>query len=51
MARHNLKSHDIAIAAGVNPVTARRWMKKPGPGYIPIPDDAWQKILIAFGKD
>jgi predicted site-specific integrase-resolvase len=50
MARHDLKSNDIAKILGVNPATARRWIKDPGPGYIPIPSEAWATIKAAVGE-
>ena len=50
MDQHGLKTSDIAILAGVNPVTARRWCKRPGPGYIPMPEDAWVKINAAVAQ-
>jgi hypothetical protein len=50
MARHGLKSLDLAAMAGVNAATARRWIKDPGPGYIPIPADAWERIRKAVGE-
>jgi len=50
MDQHSLTTTDIATITGVNPATARRWCKRPGPGYIPMPDDAWKTLVEGAGK-
>ena len=49
--RHNLKSQDIADALGVNPATARRMLKNPGPGYIPAKPEQLARLRKQVGEE
>ena len=48
--RHNLKSHNIVEALGVNPATAKRMLKNPGPGYIPATPKQIEKLKEFVGE-
>jgi hypothetical protein len=48
--RHNLKSHDIAERLEVNPATAKRMLKSPGPGYIPATPEQLEKLKRSVGE-